>query len=78
MCVYVCVCQGGKAPLHFSVEEDHLALTTLLLDRRADVNVKDEVRDTHTHMAHARTHTHAHTCTHTHSASYFFRRTHTV
>ena len=65
MCVYVCVCQRGKTPLHFSSLK-HLAVTTLLLDRGADVNVKDDVRGTHTHTFTYYTHDIDLTSTHTH------------
>ena len=49
MCVCVCECQYGFTLLHDSCENGNLAATTLLLDRGADVNVKNQVRDTHTH-----------------------------
>ena len=57
MCVCVCECQNGYTLLHDSCMNGDLAATALLLDRGADVNVKDGVRGTHTHthMAHTRT-----------------------
>ena len=63
-CVCVSACQRSQTPLHISSEEGHLAVTTLLLDRGADVNRKDFVSDAHA-PTYAHPHTHSHTPTYT-------------
>lgn len=50
----VCVLQRNKTPLHSSCEHGHLNLTTLLLDRGANMILVDNVSHTYTH-----THTHS-------------------
>ena len=49
VCVVACVLQYKWTPLHSSCYKGHLALTTLLLDRGADMTLADAVSHTYTH-----------------------------